>query len=73
MSDAAFATARYVGYTTAELKEFTAVPWLVSALTLDEYKAMEAEIVRRAKVSIGDVTAMTPGERLRYGVKNDGL
>jgi hypothetical protein len=57
MSDAAFATAKYPSYTTAQLEGFIA-----------EGKgnaAMVGEIERRAAVAAGDFSRATPGERLR--------
>lgn len=58
MSDAAFATAAYPGYTLAEL-----VAFVVEGR--DTTGKMLAEIARRERVAKGDVSAMTPGERLR--------
>lgn len=55
--DAAFATAKYPTYTTAELQAFVA-----------EGRgniAMIAEIARRGAVERGDVSQMTRAERLR--------
>jgi len=65
--DAAFATAKYPGYTTAELgcmlikHEERRVIYPANQL-----KDIRAEIARRAKVDAGDVSVMTPGERLRF-------
>ncbi len=69
MSDAAFKTAKYPGYTTAELQAFIAD--YDSSTAVDQVRApqaiadMKAEIERRAKVAAGDVSVMTDGERLR--------
>ena len=57
--DSAFATAAYPGYTTDELRQMVSRP---SA----NARAMWAEIERRERVAAGDVSVMTPGERLRH-------
>jgi hypothetical protein len=57
MSDAAFATAKYPAYTTAQLQTFLAEG--------RGNHAMEAEIARRILVEAGVSSVMTPGERLR--------
>jgi hypothetical protein len=61
MSDAAFPTGRYPAFTTSELESFLADgrPAVIA-------DAMRAEIARRHAVAAGDVSQMTPGERLRY-------
>lgn len=56
--DAAFQTARYPSYTTAELRKFAADGGGNAAMML-------AEIDRREAVAAGDMTNATPGERLR--------
>lgn len=58
MSDAAFRTGKYPAYTTAQLEGFIAAG--------EGHPAMIGEIERRAKVAAGDVSVMTPGERLRH-------
>jgi hypothetical protein len=60
MSDAAFATAAYPAYTTAQLE--AAMERGVDDVTNAK---MVAEIARRAKRDAGDRSVMTPGERLR--------
>ena len=60
MSDAAFATAAYPAYTTAQLE--AAMERGVDDVTKTK---MVAEISRRARVADGDRSVMTPGERLR--------
>ncbi len=57
--DSAFATAPYSGYTTDQLRQMVSRP---SA----NARAMWAEIDRREKVAAGDMSVMTPGERLRH-------
>lgn len=59
MSDAAFKTAAFSGYPTAELK-------LAIARGSSKAEAMQAEVDRRAARDAGDVSVMTPGERLRH-------
>lgn len=56
--DAAFKTAPFPGYTTAELEAFI-------ARGSAKAPAMRLEIERRAKVAAGDRSVMTDGERLR--------
>jgi hypothetical protein len=58
MADAAFPTAKYPAYTTAQLESFVAAGNANAA-------AMSAEIARRARVAAGDRSVMTAGERLR--------
>ncbi len=78
MSDAAFPTGAYPGYTTAELLHFVE-RWrntmqtdiLVGDVHLHAAKVevMQNEIIRRERVAEGDVSAMTPGERLHFNRK----
>lgn len=56
--DNAFPTAPYPGYTTAELQAAIAAG--------RGNPVMVAEIERRALRDAGDVSVMTPGERLRH-------
>ena len=56
--DTAFPTAPYAGYTTKQLELFIAQG--------RGSEKMQAEIERRAARDAGDVSVMTPGERLRY-------
>ena len=57
MSDAAFQTAPYPGYTTAQL---------TAAIAAGRGNPiMLAEVARRAARDAGDASVMTPGERLR--------
>ena len=58
MSDAAFATAKYPAYTTAQLQAFIAEGSSNSV-------AMETEVARRILVEAGVRSVMTSGERLR--------
>lgn len=67
MSDAAFKTAKYPGYTTAELG--------VMLIKHEEGRVIyptkqladiRFEIARRAKAAAGDWSVMTDGERLRH-------
>lgn len=69
MSDSAFKSAPFSGYTTEEL---------LASIARNNDKIgnhMQAEVDRRVKVKAGDITVMTPGERLRYyaQVNDDGL
>lgn len=57
--DSAFATAPYSGYTTDQLRQMVSRPSANAA-------KMWAEIERRERVAAGDVSVMTPGERLRH-------
>lgn len=68
MSDAAFRTAKYPGYTTAELQKIIedSKGGNVPGITEDHRFEMADEIGRRAKVKAGDVSVMTEGERLRH-------
>ena len=56
--DSAFATAPSPGFTTAEL--------LAAIAAGRGNPVMTAEIERRALRDAGDVSVMTPGERLRH-------
>jgi hypothetical protein len=60
MSDAAFKTAAFPGYTTQELRE------TYNREPADIWVKMRAEIKRRERVAEGDVSVMTPAERLRH-------
>ena len=62
MSDAAFKSAPFAGHTSAELQ---------AAVNRgeDPRLAMRHEIARRAQRDAGDVSVMTPGERLRHARK----
>lgn len=66
MSDAAFKTAAFPGMTTKELEEAYAAKSKVVGYG-DVAEKMQAELDRRAAAKAGDVSAMTPGERLRMG------
>lgn len=66
MSDAAFKTAAFPGFTTAQLRA-----------ALDDggrdrisRNKIETEIARRDRVAAGDVSMMTDGERLRFARKS---
>lgn len=60
--DSAFPTAAYPGHTTTEL---------TAAIAAGRgTPAMIAEIDRRARRDAGDVSVMTPGERLRHARAN---
>lgn len=65
MSDAAFKTAAFPGYTTQSLRD------RASGAPEGIRRQMEAEIARRAKRDAGDWSVMTDGERLR-AVKQEG-
>ncbi|RUU95885.1 hypothetical protein EOB36_31380 [Mesorhizobium sp. M6A.T.Cr.TU.017.01.1.1] len=61
MSDSAFKTAAYPGYSTGQLRD----------MVLNKRNdMMEAEIARRERVAAGDITVMTDGERLRFARKS---
>lgn len=66
MADAAFRTAAFPGMTTNELEEAYAAKSKVVGYG-DVAAKMQAELDRRAAVKAGDVSVMTPGERLRMG------
>jgi hypothetical protein len=57
--DAAFKSAPYPSATTAQLRE------MAVKAEGDKKAIMLAEIERRARRDAGDVSVMTPGERLR--------
>lgn len=58
--DAALPTGKFPAYTTQQLLDMlTSSPAEVRAV-------MEAEIERRAAVAAGDVSRMSPSERLRH-------
>lgn len=57
--DAAFPSAKYPAYTTVELRAMAATE------TGPALAVMIAELERRARRDAGDVSVMTPGERLR--------
>lgn len=60
MSDSAFKSAPFAGYTTDELRAFLAGNPLPSAI-----ENMRREIARREAVANGDYSQATDGERLR--------
>lgn len=62
MSDSAFATAAYPGYTTTELESKIAAG--------NGNDKMVAEVARRAQVVRGNFSVMTAGERLAWVKKN---
>ena len=67
MSDAAFKTAAFPGYTTAQLRAFIDKEHAFEThMEDDKYYAMCAELERRERVAGGDVSVMTDGERLRF-------
>lgn len=74
MSDAAFKTAAYPGYTTAELG-LMIIRHEEGRVTQPAHllKAIKAEIGRRAKVAAGDTSVMTDGERLRQVRESDAV
>jgi len=58
MSDSAFPTGRFPGYTVAELE---------AAIAAGRGGAdMLVEIERRNRAAAGDISMMTPSERLRF-------
>lgn len=65
--DAAFKTAPFPGYTTAELKAAVARRREEPRILTNNHMIdqLEAEIERRAKVEAGDYSVATDGERLR--------
>lgn len=65
MSDTAFTTAPFPAYTTAQLEAAYAAKRNVVGYGAHCEK-LQAEIDRRHAVMAGDVSQMTPGERLRY-------
>lgn len=64
MADNAFATARFPGYTTDELK--TAYSRASIGGEGSRCNELMSEIERREAVNAGDVSRMTDGERLRF-------
>lgn len=67
MSDAAFKTAAFPGYTTAQLVGFIAKAKADGFYEgCEHYSKMDAEIDRRSRVEAGDTSVMTSGERLRF-------
>ena len=68
--DSAFCTAPFPGHTTEELHQFLAERIAGTRNMSHERRAlMEGEIARRERVAQGDVSVMTPGERLRHFTK----
>lgn len=61
MSDSAFQSAPFPAYTTAHLREIAD-----NMLVPETGAKMRAEIERREKRDAGDVSVMTPAERLRH-------
>lgn len=57
--DAALPTGKYPAYTTSQLRDMAATA------SGTEAAVMIAELERRARRDAGDVSVMTPGERLR--------
>ena len=57
--DAALPTGKYPAYTTVELRE------MATTTSGPAAAVMIAELERRARRDAGDVSVMTPGERLR--------
>lgn len=68
MSDAAFKTASYPAYTTDQLRAMLANTECVRHQIYRD--AVAIEIARREKRDAGDVSVMTPGERLRLARAN---
>lgn len=69
MSDTAFKTASYPGYTASELRARCAEIDDMNFPTEEVLRTrtlMRIELDRRYRVDGGDVSAMTDGERLRY-------
>jgi hypothetical protein len=62
MSDSAFKSAPYSGYTSQELRAFISNGSVKA-------EAMLAEIKRRNEVASGDMSRATDGERLRVAMK----
>lgn len=72
MSDSAFKTAAYPGLTTEQLK----AAYIKNAAIIGNgaiAEKMQAELDRRFAVSLGDISAMTAGERLRHYKAEAGL
>lgn len=67
MSDAAFPTAKYPGYTTAELNLMLMKHAERRVIyPANQLRDIRAEIARRALVLAGVTSVMTAGERLRH-------
>lgn len=67
MSDSAFKSAPFSGFTTDQLRARVAADERGETNLPDAtYNGMVAEIARREAVARGDVSVMTPGERLRF-------
>jgi len=65
MANTAFATADYPGYTTAQLQDaYNAKSKIIGFGDVAE--RMQKELDRRFARDNGDMSAMTPGERLRF-------
>jgi hypothetical protein len=71
MSDSAFKTAAFPGYTTAELEKSYAEKSAIIGYGAHCEK-IQAELDRRYAVAAGDVSQMTPGERLRFAKSKAG-
>ena len=63
MSDTAFKTAAFPGYTTKELQDMVDE---CMAMNISPNPVIVAEITRRARAAEGDQSVMTQGERLRF-------
>lgn len=59
--DSAFKSRPFAGYTTEQLRQYC----IGVGRESDNRNAMIAEVARREKVTAGDVSVMTPSERLR--------
>ena len=67
MADVAFPTAKYPGYTTAELGLMLIKHEECRVIyPANQLKDIRAEIARRAAVKAGDISQMAAGERLRH-------
>lgn len=67
MSDAAFKTAPFPGITNDRLAEVIEIARNdATAYPAPTIERMKAELERRAAAKAGDVSQMTPGERLRF-------
>lgn len=64
MSDSAFKTAAFPGLTTKELEDAYSAKSKIVGYG-DFCEKAQAELDRRYAVAAGDVSKMTPGERLR--------
>lgn len=65
MSDSAFKTAAYPGFTTKQLEEMYAEKSSIVGFG-EVAEKIQAELDRRYAAKAGDVSVMTPGERLRF-------